>query len=197
MRSILEKIVKKKKGNYLVFLPSYQMMEEVKRYFVTETEKSTESIFQERQMSEESRENFLKSFETERSNSLIGFCVMGGIFGEGIDLRADRLIGAVIVGTGLPKVCTEREILKQYYEKQGRDGFFFAYLCPGMNRVQQAAGRVIRTAQDRGVIALLDERFCHESYRNLFPREWENVKICTLKTIDKTVEQFWKETKES
>lgn len=143
-------------------------------------------------MSEEKREIFLQSFEMEREKSLVGFCIIGGIFGEGIDLKAERLIGAIIVGTGLPQVCREREILKQYYERQGKDGFFFAYLCPGMNRVQQAAGRVIRTVEDTGVIVLLDERFCMESYQNLFPREWENFQICTLESVEEKVEVFWR-----
>ena len=102
-------------------------------------------------MDEEKREAFLQAFDQDRSESLIGFCVMGGIFSEGIDLTEERLIGAFLVGTGLPQVCNEREILKQYFDRNGENGFSYAYLYPGMNKVLQAAGRVIRTAEDRGV----------------------------------------------
>lgn len=189
----IQTIVKRKRGNYLVFLPSYQMMENVICLFEETAGDELEWICQSSQMSEEKRTAFLQLFEGEREKSLVGFCVIGGIFGEGIDLKEERLIGAIIVGTGLPKVCREREILKQYYEERGKDGFFFAYLCPGMNRVQQAAGRVIRTTEDTGVIALLDERFCKSSYQNLFPREWKNYQICTLGTVGERVEKFWRE----
>ena len=90
---------------------------------------------------------------------MIAFCVMGGIFGEGIDLKKEQLIGAIIVGTGLPQISNEREILMDYYEKRMGEGFDYAYRYPGMNKVLQAAGRVIRTIDDVGVIELLDERF--------------------------------------
>ncbi|MCD7842979.1 MAG: ATP-dependent DNA helicase, partial [Lachnospiraceae bacterium] len=110
----------------------------------------------------------------------------------GIDLREDRLIGAVIVGAGLPQVCTEREILKRFYDERGEDGFFYAYLCPGMNRVLQSAGRVIRTESDRGVILLLDERFAAARYRSMFPVEWEHPGICTLKNVGEKMEKFWR-----
>lgn len=108
---------------------------------------------------EEAREIFLETFEEAREDSLAGFCVMGGIFSEGIDLTRDRLIGAVIVGTGLPQVCNDREILRSYFDGRKLSGFDYAYLYPGMNKVLQSAGRVIRTEEDRGVILLLDERF--------------------------------------
>ncbi|MCI7812152.1 MAG: ATP-dependent DNA helicase [Lachnospiraceae bacterium] len=188
----IKKISSQKKGNYLVFFPSYQMMGDVMPYFEQISSDEIEVICQTSQMSEEKREIFLESFEVDREKSLVGFCIIGGIFGEGIDLKAERLIGAIIVGTGLPQVGTEREILRQYYEKQGKDGFFFAYLCPGMNRVQQAAGRVIRTVEDTGVIALLDERFCMASHQSMFPREWEGFQICTLENVEEKVKNFWK-----
>ena len=123
----------------------------------------------------------------------MGFCVMGGIFSEGIDLTGERLIGAAIVGTGLPQICTEREILKEYYEKAGKSGFDFAYRYPGMNKVLQAAGRVIRTAEDVGVVALLDERFLNWSYQKMFPREWDEFETVTVDRIAKRVERFWDE----
>ena len=146
-------------------------------------------------MGEGEREEFLSRFEEEREVSLAAFCVMGGIFSEGIDLAGDRLIGALVVGTGLPQVCREREILKDYFERKGMDGFAYAYLYPGMNKVLQAAGRVIRTDEDRGVILLLDERFTGSTYKKLFPREWEQRDYCRLDSVAGYLERFWeKET---
>ena len=124
---------------------------------------------------------------------LIGFCVLGGIFGEGIDLKNDDLIGAVIVGTGLPQVCFEREMLRDFFDGDGEDGFDYSYRYPGMNKVLQAAGRVIRTMEDVGLVALLDERFLQLSYRRMFPREWEKYVPVTLETVAKQVERFWNE----
>ena len=133
----------------------------------------TELLVQSSKMSEAEKEEFLNAFcEKGRNKSLTALCVMGGAFSEGIDLTGDRLIGVVIVGTGLPMVCTEQEILKGYFDKREQNGFDYAYQYPGMNKVMQAAGRVIRTMEDRGVIALLDDRFLRADYQTLFPREW-------------------------
>ena len=123
--------------------------------------------------------------------TLVGFCVMGGVFSEGIDLMGEKLIGAVIVGTGLPQIGTEREILRQYYDKKGADGFDYAYRYPGMNKVLQSAGRVIRTQEDTGIILLLDERFADHNYRNLFPAEWSDRRNCTLNTVEQQLGEFW------
>lgn len=191
-----------KTGNYLAFFPSYRFMEEVYEAFVhiQETEvigdfpssgSNVEYVMQSQYMSEEAREIFLENFEEERLNSFIGFCVMGGIFSEGIDLAQDRLIGAAIVGTGLPQVCRERELLKDYFDKHGMRGFDYAYLYPGMNKVLQSAGRVIRTDTDRGVILLLDERFFDRRYREVFPREWENIGECNVGNVSEKIEEFW------
>ena len=140
-----------------------------------------DSICQVSYMDEEQREEFLEEFEQEREKSLVAFCVMGGIFSEGIDLTDDKLIGAVIAGTGLPQVCTEREILKQYFNAADMEGFDYAYLYPGMNKVLQSAGRVIRTESDRGVILLLDDRFRAMRYREVFPREWQQYQLGSVK----------------
>lgn len=129
----------------------------------------------------------------EEDHTLLGFCVLGGIFSEGIDLKKDSLIGAIIVGTGLPMVCDEREILKRYFERQGDNGFDYAYRYPGMNKVLQAAGRVIRTSEDVGVVALLDERFLTPSYQRMFPREWRNYEDVSLAEVGHHVERFWDE----
>ena len=142
-------------------------------------------------MKEQERENFLKAFEKQRQGTFVAFCVMGGIFAEGIDLKHDRLIGAVIVGTGLPQISHEREILKNYYDARGMNGFDYAYRFPGMNKVLQAAGRVIRTAEDRGFILLLDERFLEPEYVRLFPREWQERKICDSGELSSAVAEFW------
>lgn len=133
------------------------------------------------------------ALEERDDRILIGFCVLGGIFSEGIDLKNDSLIGAIIVGTGLPQVCNEREILKAYFDESGDNGFDYSYRYPGMNKVLQAAGRVIRTVNDVGVIALLDERFLQFAYRKMFPREWEYFEAVTVDTVAKRVEHFWNE----
>lgn len=188
----VKNIIQAKPGNYLVFFPSYRFMEEVWQVFVRYRTDEMCCMMQEQNMNEQERETFLQEFEVEREGSLAGFCVMGGIFSEGIDLTEERLIGAVIVGTGLPQVCNEREILKRYFDRHGENGFDYAYLYPGMNKVLQAAGRVIRTEEDRGVIALLDERFAGRRYLEIFPREWKEITYCDVDAIGEKVECFWK-----
>lgn len=188
----IKNVMQAKPGNYLVFFPSYRFMEEVRETFERYRTEELCCMIQEQNMNEQDREVFLQEFEAEREGSLAGFCVMGGIFSEGIDLTKERLIGAMIVGTGLPQVCNEREILKQYFDRHGENGFDYAYLYPGMNKVLQAAGRVIRTEEDKGVIALLDDRFAGRRYLEIFPREWRKLTYCNVKTIGEKVEQFWK-----
>lgn len=189
------KIVRGRNGNYMVFFPSYAFMREVYEIFsereLQKAGSGLKVIVQESAMSEEDRENFLNSFKAETMSTVIGFCVLGGIFSEGIDLKEDRLIGAVIVGTGLPQTGSEREFLKAYFELKSGNGFDFAYLYPGMNKVLQAGGRVIRTEKDRGLIALLDERFNYNQYRGLFPREWFPNERAVLKNIEEKINDFW------
>lgn len=187
----IKNVMQAKPGNYLVFFPSYRFMEEVRETFERYRTEEMCCMMQEQNMNEQDREAFLQEFEAEREGSLAGFCVMGGIFSEGIDLTKERLIGAMIVGTGLPQVCNEREILKQYFDRHGENGFDYAYLYPGMNKVLQAAGRVIRTEEDKGVIALLDDRFAGRRYLEIFPRGWRKLTYCNVKTIGEKVEQFW------
>lgn len=188
--------VRKKQGNYLAFFPSYRFLNDVYEAFLT-LRREKEEIFcliQDSGMTEEEREEFLNYFEEERDGTLIGFCVMGGIFSEGIDLTEERLIGTWIVGTGLPQVCLERELLKQYFDEKGMSGFEYAYLYPGMNKVLQAAGRVIRTDTDRGMIFLLDDRFLLRQYRAVFPREWSKATSIRLSQTAEVVAEFWDET---
>ncbi len=203
----IKEIVKNRHGNYMVFFPSYSFMQQIYDIYVREfATDEQECIIQQEYMSEEDRENFLARFRgnedlkldelicmeiEEEDHTLIGFCVLGGIFGEGIDLKKDSLIGAIIVGTGLPQVCKERELLKNHFDDQGQNGFDYAYRYPGLNKVLQAAGRVIRTVEDIGIVALLDERFLQMSYRRLFPREWSAFETVSVETVSKRVERFW------
>lgn len=187
------RVVEGKKGNYMIFFPSYKFMSDVYNCFleILGDREDIACILQSQFMGEEAREIFLETFEEERENSLAGFCVMGGIFSEGIDLAKDRLIGAIIVGTGIPQVCNDREILRQYFDDQNGRGFDYAYLYPGMNKVLQSAGRVIRTEEDKGVVILLDERFTKRQYLDIFPREWESYKTCGLESLESHMEKFW------
>ena len=189
--SYIKKTALTKQGNYMVFFPSYKMMQQVYEAFLELDTEEIDIVLQEIGMKEEAREFFLAEFAKERRYSLVAFCVMGGIFGEGIDLKHEQLIGAIVVGTGLPQISNEREILMNYYEERSGQGFDYAYRYPGMNKVLQAAGRVIRTTEDVGVIELLDERFLQSDYRALFPREWENFDICTVENVEEKVEAFW------
>ena len=200
-RKIAEYIARmswQKKGNYMVFFPSYRLMEDVYQVYQDEFSVSwVRCISQHASMTELEREEFLQEFTEETEETLVGFCVMGGIFSEGIDLIGDRLIGAAVVGTGLPQVNCEREILKGYYDEKGEQGFDYAYRYPGMNKVLQAAGRVIRTKEDTGAILLMDERFLNRDYRNLFPREWNDACTCTLGNVEKHLQAFWDVSEEN
>ena len=183
-----------KQGNYMVFFPSYRMLEDIYEIFrdkVEERQLKVSCILQSSNMTEKEREEFLEAFQENTMGTLIGFCVMGGIFSEGIDLAGERLIGAVIVGTGLPQVGCEREILKNYYDEKAKNGFAYAYRYPGMNKVLQAAGRVVRTKEDRGVVLLLDERFLQREYLELFPQEWQGYERCTIKNAGQKIKAFW------
>ncbi len=181
-----------RRGNYMVFFPSYKMMDEIYSLICDMAPHLSNSIVcQTTDMTEEDREDFLEAFSENATQSHIGFCVMGGIFSEGIDLVGDRLIGAVIVGTGLPMVCNERELFRGYYDDDCNKGFEFAYLYDGMNKVMQSAGRVIRTKDDKGAILLLDERFIGNSYRELFPREWYPHEVVDRSRMNKLLGEFW------
>ncbi len=177
-----------KKGNYMVFFPSYQMLNQVAEVANGILEGL---VVQKSNMSETEKETFLQDFEVDPEQSRVAFCVMGGIFSEGIDLKNDRLIGVVIVGTGLPMVCNERELFRTYYDQKKRRGFDYAYLYQGMNKVLQSAGRVIRTMEDKGTILLLDERFQQKQYVNLFPREWFPHILVNLERMKEELTNFW------
>ena len=143
-------------------------------------------------MSEAERDLFLAKFTCEKVSRRVGFAVMGGIFGEGIDLEGDRLTGAAIVGVGLPGISVENELIRQYFDRIDGSGFDHAYLYPGINRVLQAAGRVIRSETDRGVVMLIDDRYATARYRNLLPDHWQPVHVRSDANMEKQLQQFWK-----
>lgn len=174
---MLSNLVHERRGNFLIFFPSYQYMKSVHEAF-TATYPETRTIIQTNKMDEEEREQFLNEFKENSSEAFIGFAVLGGIFSEGVDLKGERLKGVVIVGVGLPQLCLERDIIKDYFQSMGKNGYDYAYMYPGMNKVLQAGGRLIRSETDTGIIVLVDDRFLTPKYQRLLPDEWRDfVKI--------------------
>lgn len=192
MAEYILRTVQCKNGNYMAFFPSYKLMQQVHEVFLQLDETGRcRTVLQTSGMNEEEREEFLERFTIQSEYPFVAFCVLGGIFGEGIDLKNDKLIGAIVVGTGLPQISDEREILKTYYDNRSGSGFDYAFRYPGMNKVLQAAGRVIRTTEDRGIILLLDERFLGKDYDSLYPREWADRQVCSISDIEEKVKGFW------
>ncbi|HEY8909150.1 MAG TPA: ATP-dependent DNA helicase [Desulfosporosinus sp.] len=184
-----------KEGNYLVYFPSYDYLHQVYLRFRAQNQQVS-VIHQTQSMTEEEREGFLASFASNPDQTLVGFALMGGIFGEGIDLMGDRLSGAIVVGVGLPQISLEREVIRSYYETISHQGYEFAYMYPGMNKVLQAVGRVIRSEEDRGIVLLIDDRFSLSSYKKLFPEEWKKVHyVVNPDIVREAIRSFWvKET---
>lgn len=186
----INSVLKAKVGNYLIFFPSYKYMNSVYEIFI-EKYPEFQVYIQWPNMSEDEREEFLSLFEMNPQKNTIGFCVLGGVFSEGIDLKDDRLIGVIVVGVGLPQICLERNIIKNYFQNKKNLGFEYSYMYPGMNKVLQAAGRLIRTEEDKGIILLIDERFSYGSYQSLFPKDWFPHKKTTNCSIGKYLDEFW------
>jgi len=194
-----------KKGKYMAFFPSYQFMEEICRIFeekYLQEDTGVRLVIQSRNMTERDKADFLSEFYDNsvidhEVSCLLGFCVLGGVFSEGIDLTEDSLIGVIVVGTGLPKVGPQTEILRKYFDDQGRGGFDYAYRIPGMNKVLQAAGRVIRTVNDRGIILLLDDRFGQRENKALFPGEWDDMIYGDRDTLLAQISKFWDNLKDT
>ena len=184
-------LVQGRRGNYLVYFPSYQYLNDTLQEFQIRFPPFS-VLVQRPGMTEPEREAFLAAFSVEHGETLVGFAVLGGIFGEGIDLVGERLIGAVIVGVGLPQLCVERNLIRDYFQQQNAAGFDYAYTFPGMNRVLQAVGRVIRSETDHGVVLLIDARFDELRYRRLFPAWWKFVKVRNSDALRETVANFWK-----
>lgn len=177
-------------GNYLVYFPSFQYLNAVREQFQA-LHPTVPVLVQRTGMAESEREAFLAAFSTEQGSTLLGFAVLGGIFGEGIDLVGDRLIGAIIVGVGLPQLSVERDLIRDYFQEKAGAGFDYAYAFPGMNRVLQATGRVIRSETDRGVVLLLDTRFAERRYRQMFPKWWQGLRVTNDHQIRQAVHTFW------
>ena len=189
--SVIEAICTAHRGNYLVFFPSYAYLSAVHER-LKEILPEKQLLLQDRGMTEDARETFLSRFSEGNQETLVGLAVMGGVFGEGIDLVGERLIGTVVVGVGVPQVCLERDLIKAYFDQQNTNGFAYAYQYPGFNRVLQATGRVIRTETDRGVIVLIDERFSHARYRRLFPSHWRGLQVVpSAGEIRDKLAHFW------
>ena len=189
----IENVVSQCQGNYMVFFPSYKYMQDIKELIDDlGMLKNANIIMQQREMDEIAKENFLDEFKDYGSEIKIGFCVLGGVFSEGIDLKNECLIGSLIIGTGLPMINSEGEILKNYFDEHNKNGFDYAYRYPGMNKVEQAAGRVIRTSEDYGVIILMDDRFLNWDYKGLFPREWSDYKVIDCESVGEDVKHFWR-----
>ena len=183
--------VSAKRGNYMVFSPSFAYSEALCKVFSAKYPK-IRVISQRPDMTRQEKEEFLAEFKKDNDNYLIAFCVMGGIYSEGIDLAGEELIGAVIVGIGMPALSYEREAISAYYQDKYEEGKQYAYIYPGMNRVFQAAGRVIRREDDRGVIVLIDDRFDDPIYRKSLPKLWEGVKfIGSPKAVNEELKEFW------
>ncbi len=172
----LHSLVTNRPGNYLFFFPSYQYMNIVYEEY-HQIDQQAQVMVQDKVMGEQERESFLAAFKDDNQATLVGFAVLGGIFSEGIDLRGNRLNGVAVIGVGLPQLCLERDLIKDYYNSVGKIGYDYAYVIPGMNKVLQAGGRLIRTDTDAGTIVLIDDRFLQQKYQSLLPYEWKHYKV--------------------
>ena len=191
--SAIAAVASAKAGNYIVYFPSYDMLNSVSSAFAAKYPK-VKLILQRPDMTQKERESFLESFKDDSGRLRIGFCVLGGLFSEGIDLPGSRLIGTVIFGVGLPGLSNEKNIIRDYFEVRNGSGYDYAYTYPGMNNVLQAAGRVIRQSEDRGVVVLIDDRYAEEKYRELFPEHWKSTKYArNAASLAEIVRNFWTE----
>ena len=175
----------------MVFAPSFEYAEALHREFSAKYPK-IKSMLQTKNMSIEEKTEFLAAFSKDSGSYLVGFCVMGGIYSEGIDLAGDSLIGAVVIGIGMPSLSYEREAISEYFEEKYEAGKQYAYIYPGMNRVFQAAGRVIRREDDKGVIVLIDDRFADPIYKKSIPTLWEGMQyVSDAKDLRAELDKFW------
>ncbi|MCL2513946.1 MAG: ATP-dependent DNA helicase [Oscillospiraceae bacterium] len=168
--------ISQKKGNYFAFFPSYDYMNRVYELFAADYP-GVKTLLQQSEMDEAARAAFLAEFSAGNPETLVGFTVLGGIFSEGIDLKGERLIGSIIIGPGIPKISLRQEQIRDYFDRKNGQGYDYAYVYPGMNKVLQAAGRVIRTETDYGIVLLIDSRFNTAKYCELFPKHWDNVRM--------------------
>lgn len=190
----IDLVIKKKVGNYLVFFSSYQYLEEV--YSRMEFDPNIRYIKQTRDMEDKDKNKFLSYFEVDPTKTTVGFAVLGGIFSEGIDFYSDKLIGAIVVGVGLPQISFERDLIKEHFDSEEINGYEYAYVNPGITKIIQAAGRVIRSENDKGIIVFIDDRFKQFKYRNILQKQYKNNQYVTNeRQIEFLLEQFWKKHK--
>ena len=192
--SVIAATVSRKAGNYIAYFPSYGYLEKVHSVYNAFVKKynKVDTIIQKKGMSLTEKNEFLDFFKDDSDVLRIGFCVLGGSFSEGVDLPGGKLIGAIIFGLGLPGLSNERNIMRDYYNNLGENGYDYAYTFPGMNNILQAAGRVIRKDDDMGVVVLADDRYCDEKYRMLFPRHWKNIKKAdNASELAQIIQNFW------
>lgn len=184
---LLFEMVSAKAGNYIAYFPSYQYLQKEAEVF-SQLYPQLPLVLQSPQ-----EDDFLAQFDQPHpERSLLGFAVLGGVYSEGVDLQGEKLLGCAIIGTGLPKVGAQQEILREYFQQKNNSGYDFAYRFPGMNKVLQAAGRVIRSPQDRGVVLLLDDRFTTAAYRRLFPAHWSHARsLSDSEQLRQTLCTFW------
>ena len=193
--AVIASSVSAKPGNYIVYFPSYSFMEEVKKHFERKYP-NVKLIVQHKGMGRAERDRFLSEFKEDEGRLRIGFCVLGGSFSEGVDLPGSKLIGTVIVGVGLPGLSNENNIIKEYYDIKSECGYDYAYTFPGMNNILQAAGRVIRTDTDKGIVILIDDRYGEDKYKLLFPPQWSHMVYTGDPTsLSKAVSDFWNKEK--
>ena len=188
---LIKKATDIKAGNYFCFFPSFSYMEEVYQRYI-QLYPEAEVLIQSRELKDVEKEAFLANFQAQNEQVVLGFCVLGGVFSEGIDLKKNRLIGSIIVSVGLPQISKEQEELKRYFDEKNQQGFYYIYQLPGFNKMMQAAGRVIRTEEDRGVILLIDQRFSRKDYMQLYPSHWsKGVVVHDLSSMLNQLKQFW------
>jgi len=182
-----------KMGNYFIYVPSYEYLQKLAPFLVNQ---KFDLLVQSKDMSDDQKQLFLSAFRDNPTNTTVGLAVVGGAFGEGIDLVSERLIGVAVVGVGMPQICFERNLIKDYYNKTNGQGYHFAYVYPGMNKVMQAVGRVIRGENDRGVALLIDDRYLTATYLDLFKKEWKHYEVVTSSDdVTKEVKKFWENNK--
>ncbi len=190
--SVIAATVSARAGNYIVYFPSYQCLEAVHSAFKNKYP-SVETVVQKKNMRFSEKEEFLSAFKNDEGKLRVGFCVLGGAFSEGVDLPGTRLIGAIIIGVGLPALSNEKNIIRDYFEEDTGKGYDYAYTFPGMNNVLQAAGRVIRTDSDTGIVVLADDRYASPLYRSLFPSHWKGVQYAgNSRSLAEIFRRFWK-----
>ena len=181
---------KKRKGNYMVFCPSYKYLETLKLVLKDD---DLNIIYQEKNMTNVSKDLFLSEFKEKVNKTTVGVVVLGGIFSEGIDLVGDRLNGVIILGIGLPSISFENELKKEYYNSLSYNGFEYAYINVGINKITQALGRLIRSENDKGIALLIDYRYKNKTYIPLFNDKWSNHKVIKNKyELEDELDKFYK-----